>query len=93
MMHDSPGYMPTKAAALKQLAKEQPVVDYLVKVGSADICACTDAVVLPYPSILKSSEIGDAISNAVSSFLTGGKVEDELAKAQATVEKAVATLK
>jgi multiple sugar transport system substrate-binding protein len=93
MMHDSPGYMPTKAAALAQLAKEQPVVDYLVKVGSADICACTDAVVMPYPSILKSSEIGDAISNAVSAFLTGAKVEDELAKAQVTVEKAVSTLK
>ena len=93
MMHESPGYMPTKLAALKQLAREQPVVDYLIKVSAADICACTDAVVLPYPSILKSSEIGDIVSIAVSAILTGSKVEDEMAKAQAAVEKAVATLK
>jgi multiple sugar transport system substrate-binding protein len=49
--------------------------------------------VLPYPSILKSSEIGDIVSIAVSAILTGSKVEDEMAKAQAAVEKAVATLK
>lgn len=93
MMHDTPGYMPTKLVALQQLSKENPVTEYLVKVGSSDICACTDVVVMPYPSILKSSEIGDAISDAISAVLAGAKVEDELAKAQAKVEKAVSTLK
>lgn len=93
MMHDMPGYMPTNTAALKQLAREQPPVDYLVKLSTADVCACTDAVVLPYPSILKASEIGDAISNAVSAILTGAKVEDQLAKVQSQVEKSIASTK
>jgi len=93
MMHDTPGYMPTKLVALQQLSKEDPVTEYLVKEGSADICACTDVVVMPYPSILKSSEIGDAISDAISAILTGANVESELAKAQTRVEKSVSTLK
>ncbi|MEO8848271.1 MAG: extracellular solute-binding protein [Casimicrobiaceae bacterium] len=92
MMHDTPGYMPTKLVALQQLSKENPVTEYLVKVGSSDICACTDVVVMPYPSILKSSEIEDAISDSVSAILTGANVQNELAKAQARVEKAVSTL-
>ncbi len=93
MAREHEGYMPTKVAALKQLAKEEPAVEYLLTVASSDISAYSDAEVMPYPSILKSSEIGDAISTAISAILTGGKVEEELGKAQAKLEKAFAELK
>ena len=93
MGREHEGYMPTKVKALEQLAKEKPVVKYLLDVASSDISAYSDAEIMPYPSILKASEIGDAFSTAISAVLTGGKVEEELAKAQARLEKAFAELK
>ncbi|MDP8994717.1 MAG: extracellular solute-binding protein [Pseudomonadota bacterium] len=86
------GYMPTKVPALEALVAEQPVVDYLVRISEEGVDALTDAEIMPYPSILKASEIGDAVSNAMSQILLGAEVEPELEKAQAELEAAFADL-
>jgi multiple sugar transport system substrate-binding protein len=84
------GYMPTKATALEALVKEQPVVGYLTTVSEAD--ALTDAEIMPYPSILIASRIGDEISNSMSAILTGAEVGPELEKAQSALEHAASDL-
>ncbi|WP_170285140.1 ABC transporter substrate-binding protein [Microvirga aerophila] len=92
MARKHPGYMPTRKTALEKLIADQPEVDYLRRVSTSKIDALTDAEIMPYPLILKASEIGDAISEAAAAILIGAPVESELAKAQAKVEKEAKSL-
>jgi multiple sugar transport system substrate-binding protein len=87
------GYMPTRTATLVSLAKEMPVVQYLIDVANGAADALSDADLMPYPCILKSSEIGDAISDSISAILVGGDAKTELTKANEKLDKALASLK
>jgi hypothetical protein len=92
MARKHPGYMPTRTTALEKLIADQPEVDYLRRVSTSKVDALTDAEIMPYPLILKASEIGDAISEAAAAILIGAPVESELAKAQTKVEKEAKSL-
>lgn len=93
MARKYPGFMPSKIPALKEFAKEKPVVGYLSHVlEDPNIAAVTDAGIMPYPSILKSAEISDAIGSALQAILIGGSVEPEMKKAQAKLNEIYATL-
>jgi multiple sugar transport system substrate-binding protein len=93
MARNAKGYMPTRLAPLKTLAQEMPVVQYLIDVFNGGATGLSDAQMMPYPCILKSSEIGDYVSTAMSAILVGGDVKEELGKGQEKLAKALATLK
>lgn len=81
------GYMPTKIAAMEELAKEQPVTEYQSRVMSdPNVSAVSDAGIMPYPSILKSGEMNNIVGEAVQAALLGGDVKEEMTKAQAKLE-------
>ncbi|MFC7397383.1 ABC transporter substrate-binding protein [Chelatococcus sp. GCM10030263] len=93
MARKTPGFMPARTAAFEQLKGEMPVLQYLIDVGNGGADALSDADEMPYPCILRSSEIGDSVSDAISAVLVGGDVKEELQKAQNTVQKALYDLK
>lgn len=78
---------------MKALIQREPVVGYLLQAASPSVSAMTDVDVMPYPSILVASKIGDVISEAMAAILTGASPETELGKAQAELEKAYKDLK
>ncbi|SFJ28429.1 carbohydrate ABC transporter substrate-binding protein, CUT1 family [Phyllobacterium sp. CL33Tsu] len=83
------GFMPSRTAALETLKGEMPYLQYLIDVANGGADALSDAQEMPYPCILASSEIGDAVSDAISQILIGGEIPDELEKAQAKAQKAL----
>ncbi len=87
-----PGYMPDRMEALKLKVKQQPVTEYLLKLAASKVTALTDFDILPYPSILKASEIVDAITGPLSEILVGAPMTAKLAEMQDKVEKIVAPL-
>jgi multiple sugar transport system substrate-binding protein len=93
MARKTPGFMPARNSALLALKGEMPQLQYLLDVAGGGADALSDAQEMPYPCILASSEIGDAVSDAISSILTGGDVKDELGKAQVKVQKALDDVK
>jgi multiple sugar transport system substrate-binding protein len=93
MTRKTPGFMPARTAALEQLKGEMPVLQYLIDVANGGADALSDADEMPYPCILRSSEIGDAVSDAISAILVGGDVKQELQKGQNTIQKALDDLK
>ena len=66
-----------------------PQLQYLLDVAAGGADALSDAQEMPYPCILASSEIGDAMSDAISTILVGGDVKTELTKAQDKIQKAL----
>jgi multiple sugar transport system substrate-binding protein len=92
MARKYPGYMPDRAEALKIKAAADPTCDYLLKLAAAKVTALTDFDILPYPSILKASEIVDAVTGPLSEILVGAAMEPKLNEMQAKVEQIVAPL-
>lgn len=93
MTRSHPGYHPSKDGALKALIQREPVVGYLQQVASQGVDAMTDIDIMPYPSILVASKIGDVMSESMTAILLGAAPEAELNKAQAELAKAYATIK
>lgn len=89
MARKSPGFMPARNSALDALKGEMPQLQYLLDVAAGGADALSDAQEMPYPCILASSEIGDAMSDAISTILVGGDVKTELTKAQDKIQKAL----
>jgi len=92
MARKYPGYMPARVEALQLKAVNDPTSAYLLKLAAAKVTALTDFDILPYPSILKASEIVDAVTGALSDILVGAPIEPKLAEMQAKVEQIVAPL-
>jgi multiple sugar transport system substrate-binding protein len=89
------GYMPARMEALQVKAAADPTSAYLLKLAATKITAMTDFDILPYPSILKASEIVDAVTGVLSDILVaapGAPIEPKLAEMQAKVEQIVAPL-
>jgi multiple sugar transport system substrate-binding protein len=93
MARKTPGFMPARTSALNALKGEMPQLQYLLDVSAGGADALSDAQEMPYPCILASSEIGDAMSDAVSSILVGGDIKGELGKAQDKIQKALDDVK
>jgi multiple sugar transport system substrate-binding protein len=89
MARKTPGYMPTRTAALDALKGQMPYLQYLIDVANGGANALSDVQEMPYPCILASSQIGDAVSDAISQILVGGAIPDELQKANDKVQKAL----
>ncbi len=92
MARKYPGYMPARMEALQVKAAADPTSGYLLKLAAAKVTALTDFDVLPYPSILKASEIVDAITGPLSDILVGAPMEAKLQEMQSKVEQIVAPL-
>ena len=92
MARKYPGYMPDRMEALQVKVAADPTAGYLLKLAAAKVTAMTDFDVLPYPSILKASEIVDAITGPLSEILVGAPMEAKLEEMQGKVEKIVAPL-
>src|SRR3546814_7479178 len=74
MTRENPGFMPARTSALEALKGEMPELQYLIDVANGGADALSDAQEMPYPCILASSDIGDAVSDAISAILIGGDV-------------------
>ena len=74
------------------LSVNDPTSAYLLKLAAAKVTALTDFDILPYPSILKASEIVDAVTGPLSDILVGAPLDAKLEEMQAKVEKIVAPL-
>lgn len=85
-----PGYLPSKEPALEELITREPVVGYLRDVAAQNVAAMTDVDIMPYPSILVASKIGDTMSDAITAVLLGEKPESALGKAQTILTEAYA---
>jgi multiple sugar transport system substrate-binding protein len=89
MTRETPGFMPARTSVLEALKDEMPELQYLIDVANGGADALSDMQEMPYPCILASSDIGDAVSDAISAILIGGDVNEELGKAQAKVQRAL----
>lgn len=86
MAHGSTAYLPSRISVTKQIAKERPVLDYLLKLEQSDAATLTDADILPPPSIEKAAEIVDVVTGALSEIMVGAPLQARLQSAQTTVE-------
>ena len=89
MTREAPGFMPARTSVLEELKGEMPELQYLIDVANGGADALSDMDEMPYPCILAASDIGDAVSDAISAVLVGGEVEPELEKAQAKLQRAL----
>ncbi len=87
-----PGYHPSKQRAMSALIERQPVTGYLLEVAAQGVDAMTDADIMPYPSILRASKIGDVMAEAMTAILLGADATVELGKAQRELTGAFAGL-
>jgi multiple sugar transport system substrate-binding protein len=92
MARKYPGYMPARNEALQVKAATDPTCGYLLKLAQSRVTAMTDFDILPYPSILKASEIVDAVTGPLSEILVGAPMEPKLGEMQSKVEQIVAPL-
>ena len=83
-------YLPSRVSVLASVAKQRPVLGYLLKLAQSDTTTMTDVDILPYPSIMKAAEIVDAITGSLSEILTGGGAQPKLLQAQTAVDRLVA---
>lgn len=94
MAQHYPGYMPNRVSALASFAKQEPAVQYLLDLAANPaIASVNDAGIIPFPGLLKSAEMADAIGTALQSILVGGGIEPEMRRAEAKVNRALAALK
>jgi hypothetical protein len=90
MAQKYPGYMPTKATALREFAKIVPEVEYLVRAAAdPETAMLTDASIMPYPGILRSNQISEAIGNAMQAILGGADIDSELEHAEQKINTAL----
>ncbi|WP_311031349.1 extracellular solute-binding protein [Mesorhizobium koreense] len=86
-----PGYMPTRETALREFAQSTPEVDYLVRAAAdRDTAMLTDASIMPYPGILRSNQISEALGDALQSILGGADIDPELQRAEGKINAALA---
>jgi multiple sugar transport system substrate-binding protein len=93
MTRSHPGYHPSKEAALHTLIEREPVTRYLLQVTEQGVDAMTDVDIMPYPSILRASKIGDVMAEAMAAILVGAAPEGELRKAQQALAAEFASLR
>lgn len=93
MTRTHPGYLPSKQAAMDALIAREPEVGYLKRVATEGVDAMTDVDLMPYPSILRASKIGDVMAEAAAAVLIGASPESELGKAQTALAAEYATLR
>lgn len=87
-----PGYHPSKQRAMAALIAREPINQYLLDVAAQGVAAMTDVDIMPYPSILRASKIGDVMSEAMTAILLGADPAAELNKAQRELMEAFAGL-
>ena len=57
------------------------------------VASVNDAGIIPFPGLLKSAEMADAIGTALQSILVGGEIEPEMRRAEAKVNRALAAIR
>jgi len=87
-----PGYHPSKERAMRALIEREPVNGYLLEVAAQGVDAMTDVDIMPYPSILRASKIGDVMSETMTAILLGADPATELGKAQRELTEAMVGL-
>jgi multiple sugar transport system substrate-binding protein len=87
-----PGYHPSKQRAMAALIAREPVNGYLLEVAAQGVDAMTDVDIMPYPSILRASRIGDVMAESMTAILLGADPTVELRKAQRELTEAFAGL-
>ena len=77
---------------MRALIEREPVNGYLLDVAAQGVDAMTDVDIMPYPSILRASKIGDVMSETMTAILLGADPATELGKAQRELTEAMAGL-
>jgi hypothetical protein len=90
MAQANAAYLPSRTSVTKQIVKQRPVLDHLLRLQQSGATLLTDANVLPGPSIERAAQVVDIVTGALSEIMVGAPLQPRLASAQTALEKLLA---